>query len=200
MDLSLDSIAKLPARQKALGLGVVLIFIMGIYLYLGYLPQKRVLAKKIRECDGLEIEMGKYRIIADNIASFENELEKLDQKLKEALGKLPNKKEISQLLVNISNRGREAGLEFELFQPKGEVTRGFYAEVPVDVKVIGGYHDVATFFDKISRMDRIVNVTDLSIGIGKVVTGKLPLKTSFLLTTFRFIEEGTGAKVKKKKR
>lgn len=198
MDLSLDGIAKLPARQKALGLGVVLIFILGIYLYIGYLPQRRVLAGKIRQCDQLEAKLAEYRVIADKLSIFEKELEKLDQKLTEALGKLPNKKEIPQLLVEISNRGRETGLDFELFQPKGEVPKGFYAEVPVDVKVVGGYHDVATFFDKISRMDRIVNITDLSIGIGKMIAGKIPLNISFLLTTFRFIEEETGAEVKKK--
>jgi type IV pilus assembly protein PilO len=198
MDLSLDGITKLPARQKALGLGVVLVFILGIYLYIGYLPQRRVLAGKIRQCDQLEAKLAEYRVIADKLAIFEKELEKLDQKLTEALGKLPNKKEIPQLLVEISNRGRETGLDFELFQPKSEVPKGFYAEVPVDVKVIGGYHDVATFFDKISRMDRIVNITDLSIGIGKMVAGKIPLNISFLLTTFRFIEEESGAKVKKK--
>ncbi len=198
MDLSLDGITKLPARQKALGLAVVLIFILGVYLYIGYLPKRRVLAGKTKQCDQLEAKLAEYKVIADKLSIFEKELEKLDQKLTEALGKLPNKKEIPQLLVEISNRGRETGLDFELFQPKGEVPKGFYAEVPVDVKVVGGYHDVATFFDKISRMDRIVNITNLSIGIGKVVAGKVPLDISFLLTTFRFIEEEKGAEVKKK--
>ena len=199
MDLNIDTILKLPARQKALGLGVILIFILGIYLYLGYLPQGRELKRKTRERDKLEAKLAEYRVIADKLSIFVKELEKLNQKLKEALGKLPNKKEIPQFMVDISNRGRETGLEFELFQPKGEVAKGFYAEVPVDIKVTGGYHDVATFFDKISRMDRIVNITDFSIGAGKMVAGKLPLKVSFLLTTFMFIEEGTGAKVKKKR-
>ncbi|UCD83266.1 MAG: type 4a pilus biogenesis protein PilO [Deltaproteobacteria bacterium] len=198
MDLNIDAILKLPARQKALGLGGILVVILLIYIYMGYLPQGRELSRKRTQCDQLEAKLAEYRVIADKLAIFEKELEKLNQKLVEALTKLPNKQEIPQLLVNISNRGRETGLDFELFQPKGEVPKGFYADVPVDVKVVGGYHDVATFFDKLSRMDRIVNVTNLSIDAGKVVAGKLPLKISFLLTTFRFIEEATGAKTKKK--
>ncbi|MBW2742582.1 MAG: type 4a pilus biogenesis protein PilO [Deltaproteobacteria bacterium] len=80
-----------------------------------------------------------------------------EAKYKIAMKALPDKKEIPSLLTGISEAGKEAGLEFLLFQPESEINKDFYAEIPVSIKVAGNYHNVGLFFDNVSRLYRIVN-------------------------------------------
>ena len=103
---------------------------------------------------------------------------------------LPEKKEIPNLLASISSSGQDSGLEFALFEPKPENNKDFYAEIPVAVKVSGSYHNVASFFDKVSRLPRIVNIDNISITAQKQTKKEgLSLSTSCTAITYRFIEK-----------
>jgi type IV pilus assembly protein PilO len=105
-------------------------------------------------------------------------------------------------LEAISKSGRHSGLEFLLFQPGPEILKGFYAEIPVKIDVIGGYHNLALFFDKVARLSRIVNISDLHVKGAKGSKGaEGDLQTSCVATTFRFVEAAktTTAKGKSKK-
>ena len=108
-------------------------------------------------------------------------------------------KEIPDLLSAISSAGRESGLEIMLFKQKPERFQDFYAEVPVDVLVRGNYHQVATFFDRVGQLDRIVNVSDISMKDPKTEDGTMVVNTACSAVTFRFLDEQEREKVAKEK-
>jgi len=88
-------------------------------------------------------------------------------------------------------------------KPESQEPQEFYARVPLELTMSGGYHNVATFFDKISKLDRIINILDFSMGDAEEVGGETVVKTSCLATTFRFLEtkeEGSAEKTKSEAR
>lgn len=189
MNLNLDLIMKRPLEQKLLILAGVLIFIFLIYLWLGYLPKRKTLALVEGNLQQQETKLNQLKGIASDLPKFKEEVQKLEEQLKEALVKLPNKSEVPGFLLDISNQGKEVGLEFNLFKPKSEVKKGLYAEVPVDVKVKGTYHELGTFFDRISKLPRIVNIRDIKLGGAKDMGGRWVLESGFEAVIFRFLEE-----------
>ena len=110
---------------------------------------------------------------------------------------LPEKKEIPSLLTGISRAGKDVGLEFLLFQPAAEIKdkKKFYAEIPVSIKVKGSFHNIVMFFDKVARLFRVVNITDIKMS-GK--GGTRILDTSCKAITYRFIEPAPKKGKKKK--
>lgn len=118
--------------------------------------------------------------------------------MKEALKLLPNEKEIPNLLRTITALGLDSGLEFVLFSPKSEVPKEFYYEIPVSIQVIGKYHNVAKFFDKVGRMDRIVNIHQVSMNPNSELS--TTLTTNCNAVTFRFKGKTSDDEKKKKGR
>jgi type IV pilus assembly protein PilO len=114
--------------------------------------------------------------------------------LKKALAELPDNKEIPQLLEKVADKAKDAGLDVRLFVPKAEQRKDFYAEVPVQIEVGGGYHQVATFFDEVSHLERIVNINEFSMSDPERTDSGLVLKTSLVATSFRFLDESERPK------
>jgi type IV pilus assembly protein PilO len=197
--ITLGTIVKLTKSQKILGLAVVLAIIVGLYAYLFYLPASAEKEKKKIEMGRQEMQLRELRTIAANMKGFRAESAKLREELELAMAQLPTSKEIPSLLANISNLGKEAGLEFLLFRPAPEVNREFYAEIPVEIKVTGTYNDVAIFFDKVGKLPRIVNISGVSMEGAKEALGRWEVTTSCTATTFKFIEKATTDLAKDKK-
>jgi type IV pilus assembly protein PilO len=109
---------------------------------------------------------------------------------------LPEKEEIPSLLTSISRSGQDVGLEFLLFEPKAEARKEFYAEIPVAMQVVGGYHDLAMFFDKVARLSRIVNIKNISMGR---IKDSQRLNTSCTAVTYKFVEPAPQKPSAKKK-
>ncbi|MGQ9509570.1 MAG: type 4a pilus biogenesis protein PilO [Thermodesulfobacteriota bacterium] len=191
MALTIDSILKLPTSKKVLILVGIIGVIVALYAYLFFVPfqnEKEVLR---RELNKLMKELNEGKMIARDLEKFKKQVEKLNSQLSDALTQLPNEKEIPEMLKNISRLGRESNLEFTLFKPKPEEPQQFYAKVPIDLVVIGSYHETGTFFDKISKLPRIINVVDFNMSRAKEVKGRekdVLVKTSCLINTYRFIE------------
>ena len=198
MAITLDTIVKLPASRKIMILGLILVAILGAYFYLIYIPKSEMLDKKVAEMGRLETQVRELRIIAANMKRFQAEAAKLREELKLAITQLPTSKEIPSLLANISNLGKDSGLEFLLFRPVPEVTREFYAEIPVEIRVRGNYRDVAIFFSKVAKMPRIVNITGVNMDGAKETMGKWEIMTSCTATTFKFIEKEASEQEKEK--
>jgi len=119
----------------------------------------------------------------------------LNEELKNALTQLPNEKEIPEILKTISSLGKESNLEFTLFKPRPEQPQQFFANVPIDLVALGTYHNVGIFFDKVSKLPRIINVVDFNLTKVKDVRdfkgmaeNEILLKTSCMISTYRFIE------------
>ncbi|MBM4332142.1 MAG: pilus assembly protein PilO [Deltaproteobacteria bacterium] len=188
MAITVDTIVKLPTSRKILFFVLILAVILGLYFYLVYLPKSQELEKKTAEMGKLETQIRELRTIVANIKRFQAEAAKLREELNLAIAQLPTSKEIPSLLANVSNLGKEAGLEFLLFRPSPELTRDFYAEIPVEIKVKGTYNEVAIFFDKVGKMPRIVNISGVTMEGAKEVFGRWEITTSCTATTFKFIE------------
>ncbi|MDH4266739.1 MAG: type 4a pilus biogenesis protein PilO [Deltaproteobacteria bacterium] len=198
MAITFDRIIKLPTSRKILILALFLVAILGLYFYLIYLPKSEVLEKKVAEMGRLETQVRELRIIAANMKRFQAEAAKLKEELTLAIAQLPTSKEIPSLLANVSNLGKEAGLDFLLFRPVPEVIREFYAEIPVEIKVKGTYNNVAIFFDKVGKMPRIVNIAGVTMEGAKESFGRWEITTACTATTFKFIEKEASEAAKDK--
>ncbi|MBI5637470.1 MAG: type 4a pilus biogenesis protein PilO [Nitrospinae bacterium] len=127
------------------------------------------------------------------LPEFEKKIAELDGQLAMIRRQLPEKKEIPDLLDQISSLGTQSGLQFQLFRPLPEAEKDFYAEVPVDLVVFGSFHNVVEFFDKVARMPRIVTITNIEIGkSGNKMKGTrlkgTPVEAKCKAVTFRFLE------------
>ena len=199
MAITLSTFVKLPKFQKILILAIVLAAITGLYAYLFYLPASAEIEKKKVDMGKLETQLRELRTVAENMKRFQADSAKLREQVELAIAQLPTSKEIPSLLANISNLGKEAGLEFILFRPVPEVTQEFLVLIPVEIKVKGTYTDVAIFFDRVSKMPRIVNISGVSMEGAKDVFGRWEITTSCTATTFKFIEKATTDVAKDKK-
>lgn len=186
-------LSKLPRSQRIAILVALAASVVGLYAYLLYLPASETLARLNTQELELQRKLNEVRSIAANLPAFQARLTELEGELKTALRELPNSKELPGLLTDISSRGKNAGLEFKAFRPKDEIPRDFYAEVPIEIEFNGGYHDIARFFDDLSKLPRIVNVADLKIEIEKETTLGTRLLVKGNATTFRFLEQAAGS-------
>ncbi len=203
MALSMDSVLKLPTSKKVLILVAILCILAGLYLYAFYIPQQDELKVAKGELDKLRKELIISKDIARDLQKFKEQIDKLNEELKNALTQLPNEKEIPEILKNISSLGKESNLEFTLFRPKPEEPQQFYAKVPIELTVLGSYHNMGIFFDKVSKLPRIINVVNFSMTRAKEAKDKgeseILLKSSCLINTYRFIEKKSEEKKSGKK-
>lgn len=188
MALDINSINKLSTPKKAAILIVIVGILCAAYYFMFYTKMVEELARRESEYDKVLSERASLKAIADDLENYKEQVEKLKIKFTEALEQLPDSKEIDTLLSNVNKLGEESGLDFMLFKPLSEVKREFYAEVPVKILVQGTYLDVATFFYKVSRLKRIINVTDIEMTEPKEVSGKMFVTTSCVATTFKFLK------------
>ena len=199
MAITLETIVKMPTSKKILLLGILVALLVGLYIYLIYWPNLELLKKKKVEMAALEGQVRELRIVAANMKRFQAEAAKLREELKVAVTQLPTSKEIPSLLSNISKLGKDSGLEFLLFKPAGEVSKDFYAEIPVEIRVRGAYNNVALFFDKVGKLPRIVNISEVGMDNAKEAFGRWEINTSCTATTFKFVERDAADLAKDKK-
>lgn len=188
----LDQIGKLP-----MGVRIGIIAGMGLliatsYFFLSYQGRAEELKQLRAQELELQRKLSEVRSVAANISAFESEIADLEIKLKKALRQLPNKKELEVLLTDISNLGKTAGVEIKSFKRNEEVVHDFYAEVPIQLEIEGEFHDVAEFFDLMSKLPRIVNMGALSIRIANEDENATVLSVQGTATTFRFVGKGNA--------
>ena len=206
MALTVASILKLPKSKKIVLLAVILLALAGVYYYFLYTPEKQGLDALEAKYNTLAKQLQESKDIHHNLEKFEAEVSKLNEELAVVRTQLPDEKEIPELLKNVSTLGKESNLEFVLFRPKPEELQQFYAKVPIDLAVIGHYHDLGMFFDKVSKLPRIINVVDFNMTRAKDTRGKGEVKddsavrTSCLLNTYRFVEKKPEEKKVEKKK
>ena len=156
-------IANVPLRLR-IALGVLLVILVAAGYWQFFLRANWTELDQARtEYFRLQAEAERTRRIASQRPVLEHELKLLEARLSRAVLQLPQDKEIPVLLTRVARLGREADLDVSLFRPGPPVAKGFYTEVPVQLKVIGMYHNLGTLFERLGRMERIVNVADLAI-------------------------------------
>jgi type IV pilus assembly protein PilO len=189
MQSRLDQIAKLSKGARA-GILAAIAALIGAGYYFGYYQaeHERLEGLRAQEIE-LQRKLSEVRSIAANIGAFESEITQLEGQLSVALRQLPNDKQLEVLLADISNLGKTAGVEIKSFKRESEQVHDFYAEVPISVKIEGSYHEIAKFFDSVSRLPRIVNMGALDIKVASASAAETRLVVSGTATTFRFVSK-----------
>lgn len=191
----LDRILALP-RQQRIGIlaGLIVAFLALDYFFL-YSPQSLTISQLTENIGNMQKERDKKKQLVANLPKLEQQLKELDGRLKQAVAQLPDQKEIPDLLSSISSKARESRLEILIFRPRGENPQDFYSEIPVDIVVRGGFHELVTFFDEVGRLHRLVNIRNIEIRNPKVQGERVSLDATTLATTFRFLDEAERKKI-----
>ena len=137
-----------PNRKIALAVIVPLLVLVGYYFFI-VSPRTTRTALLETHIDEMLQERDSKTFEAEQMPERQKDVEQLDKQLKLALTRLPDEKEIPELLNSISNLGRDSGLEILVFRQLPEAYQEFYAEVPVEMQVRGNYHQVAQFLDRV---------------------------------------------------
>jgi len=139
--------------------------------------------KEVELRSTFEIKQGK----AINLDAYREQLAEMRVMFASMIEQLPKKTEVPELLVDISRTGLINGLEFELFQPQGERPIDFYAELPINMKVTGNYHQFGEFVSGIAALPRIVTLHDMQIGPLSEKTGKMTMDIQ--AKTYRYFDD-----------
>jgi type IV pilus assembly protein PilO len=162
--LDVNDVGRWPAAFR-LGL-IVLIFLfvaIGGTYYFVYKDQLPALEKVQQEEETLKAGFEQKQQKAANLEEYKAQLAEIESSFGTMLRQLPGKTEVPSLLVDISQTGLAAGLKEELFQPVGEVRKEFYAELPIRIRLKGGYHALGEFVSEIAGLPRIVTLHDIEI-------------------------------------
>lgn len=190
-ELDLTNIARWPAAARA----VVIIFIMGGVIFLGYWFHTKDQLVQLDEAEQHEVDLKvifeKKAQQSANLEAYEQQLDEMRESFGAMLRQLPNKTEVADLLVDVSQTGLASGLEFELFKPQSELPREFYAELPISIQVIGRYHEFGDFISGVAALPRIVTVHDVKIS-PREKDGSL-LVMNLTAKTYRYLEEDERA-------
>lgn len=192
MALDTSQFDNLPPLKKLAVWAVCAVVIVGLYWQVSYKEKARKIQRLENDLSNKQAKLNENKAIARNLPRFKEEVDKLNLRLEEVVRELPNSREIPNLLETISNLGAISGLEVIFIKPQSDKNKGFYAEVPIQIRVRGEYHDLGMFLDALSKLDRIINVSDVTLGNPKEdeVTGNIVIDISALATTYRYVEKG----------
>ena len=195
------ALEQLTKVQRLAICAVSILLIAGGMYYFLVMPKTNEISRLEDKYSQLENELMTVKRKAMNLERLEKEMTENEAKFKITMKALPDKKEIPSLLASVSQSGQDAGLDFVQFQPKPEVDRNFFAEIPVTIKVRGDYHNVAVFFDKVSMLNRIVNIKNIKMTRSAGKNKGDALSTECTAVTYRFVESspsGAGPNQNKK--
>lgn len=191
----INRILDLRREQKLVLLAGMAVLLLALdYFYL-YGPQSERISRLKDDILNTRIERDRKRALVSNLPQLRKQTRELNGRLMEAMAQLPDRKEIPDLLTSISNKAKEAGLDILIFRPKSENFQDFYAEIPVDIVVKGGFHSVVTFFDEVGRLERLVNISNIELKGVKLKEDRVLAETSAMATTFRFLDDAERKKI-----
>lgn len=184
-----------PPIPRAIILAGLFVTILALGWWLGWRGQQEELETRRRQEGRLKEEWIAKKRQAINLDEYRKQLAEINRSFGAQLKQLPNASEMESLLVDINQAGLGRGLQFELFKPGVEVARDFYAELPIMIRITGGYHDMGAFAGDIAKLPRIVTLND--IDVAPVKEGGLSM--SAVAKTFRYLDEEEMARQKKEK-
>ncbi|MFT4980117.1 MAG: type IV pilus assembly protein PilO [Myxococcota bacterium] len=191
-------LAKIPPSQRYAIYAVLYVVLIALYISVGYLPVSNNISTLKASQVELRAQLAQIQTQVDQREAYRDRLKALMDDLKIALKELPEDREIPGLLKSISSLGKKVGLEVLRFQPLPEKMRQYVAEVPVALEVEGSYHEVAMFFDRLSKMNRIVYVEDINMSTPEERGGKIHLRVTGNAVTFRFLSDEEIAEIRSK--
>jgi type IV pilus assembly protein PilO len=189
MDKYLDRIVKAPPAVKFGGLAAAVVLLTAANFFFVIQPLEENMERQRAEQRKLDLDLAEKSEIAQNLNERRREMDVLEQRLAEALTELPENKDVEELLSQLNDIGKKSGLEIARVEPGPESVGGgdFFARIPIKMQVSGNYHEIAMFLQEVANMRRIVNVNNIKLDGAKLKSEKVVLQSSFLATTFRFV-------------
>ncbi len=195
MGLQEKMAALTPAQRVLLLIGTIAV-LGALFYFLIYKGQLESVNRLHRSIAEQEKKLADLKKAAADVEVLQKDLARAEEELNQALVLLPDRKEIPGLLENVSQLGAEVGLENLLFQPQPEQVQEFYATVPIRLDLIGTYHELGLFLDRVSKLNRILKVENLNM----VRQGNSPrLQVGCTVMTYRFIDQPAKEEASKKK-
>ena len=183
--------APLSVRMGVISILCVAIIIAGFW----FITRDQLSALDVHEKKEFELK-DEFKIKASQAAKLElykEQLAEMNATFGALLRQLPEKTDVESLLVDVSQTGLASGLEMKKFKPSAEEKKGFYAELPINLEVLGSFHQLATFISGIAALPRIVTISDMKLEPAKKgdksqeSSGKL--KMSAVARTYRYLQE-----------
>jgi type IV pilus assembly protein PilO len=180
---------------------VLLLFVIAAGLsayFIGWSPEKPLLEQAQAEEQSLFATLESKARKAVNLEAYKVQLKEMEQSFGTMLRQLPNKTEVPNLLVDISQTGLSAGLEEKLFQPGDDVPKDFYAEKPIKLQLTGTFHSIGNFISGIAALPRIVTLHDVEIvPISEKNAGTDQLQLNVTAKTYRYLDDEEQAQLQK---
>lgn len=179
-----------PLLPKVVALSAILMVIVALGALLDWKDQWESLDTARNEEGTLKTQYSEKKAKAINLELYTQQLKEVEQSFGALVKQLPNRAEIDALLTDINQAGLGRGLTFELFKPASqEKMADFYAELPINIKITGNYHDMGAFASDVAQLPRIVTLNDVAIANDR---GTLTFEA--VAKTFRYLDEEEVAK------
>ena len=193
----LNAVNKMPLGHKVGVVAGFVILLSSLNWYFFIDPMQTQITQRQGELRALEDELIQRRSIANNLAQYKHKKEILERRLAQALTELPNEANIDELIRSLSEIGTKSGLTINSIDPQAEQRQSFYASIPIVMAVTGNYHEIGVFLDSLSKLARIVNVTNIKMAGARFTNEKLVVSSTYVATTFRFVPEATAPRAAK---
>lgn len=191
----LENAGAWPLPIKIAIVVLLCLILSGLWYYLD--TQDQIAQLEMEESKELELKtkFEQRQQKAANLEEYKAQMAEMEKSFGDLLRQLPDKTQVPELLVDVSQTGLAAGLEFELFKPGSEIAKEFYAELPIEIRVIGDYMEFGAFVSGLASLPRIVTIHNVKIEAhkkneGAKKTAKDPLVMSALVRTYRYLDEG----------
>ncbi|TDY03957.1 type IV pilus inner membrane component PilO [Thiohalophilus thiocyanatoxydans] len=193
-ELDLSTIGSWPTAAKAAVVAVVCVAVLALGYFL-HVQKKMEQLEQVRGKEPtLKRQFEKKQAKAANLDAYKEQMQDMEESFGTMLRQLPSKTEVDDLLVDVSQTGLSSGIEFELFKPQSERQIEFYAELPIQISMLGTYHQFGRFVSGVAALPRIVTLHDIKLSNSR--DGRL--KMDVTAKTYRYLDEDELASAKKK--
>jgi type IV pilus assembly protein PilO len=176
----------------ALAIGLVIGLVLFVAGYALWIKNVNVeIENRTAELKSLQEQIQKGRAAERKLSQFREEVKRLELELAKLLQILPSARNTEELIKRIEALTRQGDFTLKIFKPGDPVAKDFYQEYPIDISLDGTYHNLALFFDRMSRFSRIINVEELKMASLENIPGK-SIAANFVAKTFIYTGEGTG--------
>jgi len=187
-NIDLKNAGSLPIPVKLVLFSVLAILLLVAGYFFLWSPE----FEAFEEAQAKEVELRQTFLAkksqAVKIEAYRQQMVDIEKTFGALLKQLPDRSEMDGLLTDINQSGLGRGLEFELFKPGQEVVADFYAEMPIQLSIIGSYHDIGAFATDVSRLSRIVTLNDLKINKQGKNAGESSLVLNAVAKTYRYLD------------
>lgn len=194
-NLDPNNIGSWPLAARGGVVALVCVAVLGLGYWFDTQEQLAVLERARQSEDRLKKDFEVKQAKAVNLEAYRQQMTEMEESFGTMLRQLPSKTEVADLLVDITQTGLASGLEFELFKPGNASPKEFYAELPIEVRVMGMYHSFGEFVSGVAALPRIVTLHDINISPAPKVSGSLIMQAN--AKTYRYLDEEEIAAARK---